>query len=886
MYPPGLAGPRPGPADRLRPHGAGRHLPGRGGPRRAGAAPAPARRRGRRRGARRRRAADRLRPRRRRASARRCPSLLAVGAVHHRAGRGAAAHPPPRSPTPTSPRHPLLRVPARLRRRRDLPAARAGDDRRAGRQRAHRARQPLARARPRTAQRAAEDGVLKIMSKMGISTLDSYRGGADLRGRRPGRRRRSSSCFAGTPSPLGGIGFDELADDVLARHAPAFGDEARPREPRLLQAPPRRRLPRHQPRGGRGAPARRRPGGRPGAAGRRRAGRPARGQLADLRAAHLLQRATERGPLRAYERFAELVNDAAAGRAARPAGAGRRPRRRSPLDEVEPATAIAQRFSTGAMSPRRARRRRPTRRWPMAMNLIGGRSNSGEGGEDPARFRRRGARATANSKVKQVASGRFGVTPEYLAYADELQIKMAQGSKPGEGGQLPGHKVSHEIARLRHTQPGVALISPAAAPRHLLDRGPGAADLRPQAGQPHADVSREAGRRAPASARSPPAWPRACADVVRSPAPTAAPALSPLSSIKHAGLPWELGLAETQQTLVRNGLRSRVRVPGRRRLQDRPRRDGRRAARRRRVRLRHRGAARRGLHHGPHLPPRHLPGRHRHPAPGAAREVHAARPEMVATYLCFVAEEVRALPRRARAALAGRGDRPRRPAAPARVDDARAADRSTSRRCCTTCAPSGRRRRCRSRTATSAGDPAPRSALGDRVFDDACPRCADGTGAEPALPDQQRRPHGRRAPGRRDRAPSSATRPPGGPVRVRFEGEAGQSFGAFLRRRRRVPPHRRGQRLRRQGHGRRPDRHPPARRADDAGAPVLIGNTVLYGATGGELFCAGRAGERFARPQLRRHRGGRGRRRPRLRVHDRRHGRRARPGRAQPRRRA
>src|SRR5881409_1430948 len=194
------------------------------------------------------------------------------------------------------------------------------------------------------------------------------------------------------------------------------------------------------------------------------------------------------------------------------------------------------------------------------MNLVGGRSNCGEGGEDPSRFRTRGQeRGDKNSRIKQIASGRFGVTPEYCAFADELQIKMAQGSKPGEGGQLPGHKVSDEIARLRHTQPGVTLISP--PPHHdiysIEDLAQLIFDLKQV--NPRADISvklvAEAGVGLVAAGVV-----KALADVVHIAGADGGTGASPLSSIKNAGVPWELGLVEAQRVLVESGLRGRVRL--------------------------------------------------------------------------------------------------------------------------------------------------------------------------------------------------------------------------------------------------------------------------------------------------------------------------------------
>src|SRR5881409_991826 len=194
------------------------------------------------------------------------------------------------------------------------------------------------------------------------------------------------------------------------------------------------------------------------------------------------------------------------------------------------------------------------------MNLVGGRSNCGEGGEDPSRFRTRGQQqGDKNSRIKQIASGRFGVTPEYCAYADELQIKVAQGSKPGEGGQLPGHKVTDEIARLRHTQPGVTLISP--PPHHdiysIEDLAQLVFDLKQvnRLAEVSVKLVAEDGVGTIAAGVV-----KALADVVQISGANGGTGASPLMSIKHAGLPWELGLADTQRSLIANGLRDRIRV--------------------------------------------------------------------------------------------------------------------------------------------------------------------------------------------------------------------------------------------------------------------------------------------------------------------------------------
>ena len=194
-----------------------------------------------------------------------------------------------------------------------------------------------------------------------------------------------------------------------------------------------------------------------------------------------------------------------------------------PLDEVEPAAEIVKRFSTGAMSFGSISREAHTT-LAIAMNRIGGRSNTGEGGEEADRFVPLPNGDSMRSAIKQVASGRFGVTAEYLVNADDIQIKMAQGAKPGEGGQLPGHKVDANIARVRHSTPGRRPDLAAAAPRHLFDRGSGAADPRPEEREPEGAHLGEAGLPRSASARSPPASPRRAPTTSPSRATRAAPA--------------------------------------------------------------------------------------------------------------------------------------------------------------------------------------------------------------------------------------------------------------------------------------------------------------------------------------------------------------------------
>ena len=264
----------------------------------------------------------------------------------------------------------------------------------------------------------------------------------------------------------------------------------------------------------------------------------------------------------------------------------------------------------------------------IALNRLGGRSNSGEGGEDARRSQLDANGDSRRSAIKQVASARFGVTTAYLVDADVLQIKVSQGAKPGEGGQLPGHKVDVEIARLRHSTPGVGLISP--PPHHdiysIEDLAQLIHDLR--CANPTAEISVKlvalAGVGTVAAGVA-----KAGADHIVIAGMDGGTGASPTSSIRHAGVPWELGLAETQQVLVGNALRGRVRLQVDGGLRTGLRRRRRRAARRRGVRLLDRPAGRGGLHHDARLPPQHLPRRHRdagsRAAPALRRHARARR---------------------------------------------------------------------------------------------------------------------------------------------------------------------------------------------------------------------------------------------------------------------
>jgi len=684
---------------------------------------------------------------------------------------------------------------------------------------------------------AMEDGVRKIMSKMGISVLDSYRS-AQIFESLGLAQDVIDRCFTGTVSVLGGLGFEDLARVVLEQHRSAFEaevDEAGDAMQALAS---------------------------PGIIKWRKGGefhdmsKPVIDALHDVlglgRApktatfvldgfgaedvdgptAALVRRAAEEGRDDLYRIFSETVRS-------RPPAFPRdllqvrRDRPPVPLAEVEPVGSITARFSTGAMS-HGALSREAHETLAAAMNLIGGRANSGEGGESPHRFLTRGQTVDLDCRIKQVASGRFGVTPQYLANAEVLQIKMAQGSKPGEGGQIPGHKVTEEIAGLRHTTPGVALISP--PPHHdiysIEDLAQLIFDLKQVNPSALVDVKLVALSGIGTVAAG---VVKALADSIHISGNDGGTGASPLSSIQHAGMPWELGLAEVQHTLRENLLRSRVRL----------RVDG-------------------GFKTGHDVMLAALLGAdeyafgtaalfaegcimaracHRDTCPvGVAtqrldlREKFAGTPETVAAYLVMVAEEVREL-------LAAAGFRTLDEAI-GRVDaleartglegvaaglDVRALLRD----------PGMGERRFVAREAIQD----PRSELGDRIAEDALETIFLGGISEFAYPiGPQDRTIGARLGGAVGL--EFGEQDPPGLARLRFTGAAGQSFGAFATR---------GVELVLDGEandyvgkglgGGRIVIRPPA---DDAGDPVLLGNTALYGATAGQLFVAGRAGERFA----------------------------------------
>ncbi|MFC9557561.1 glutamate synthase large subunit [Rhodococcus sp. NPDC056960] len=376
--------------------------------------------------------------------------------------------------------------------------------------------------------KAAGKGVLKVMSKMGISTLASYTG-AQLFQVIGLSQDLVDEYFTGLNSSLGGIGLDQIAADVAVRHANAYLDRPEERAHRELEV-----------------------------GGEYQWRREGEYHLFNPDTVFKLQHSTRTGQYEVFKEYTKLVDDQSE-RLAALRGLfefKKGVREPVPLDEVEPATEIVKRFSTGAMSYGSISAE-AHETLAIAMNRLGGRSNSGEGGENPARFTPDENGDWRRSAIKQVASGRFGVTSHYLTNCTDIQIKMAQGAKPGEGGQLPAHKVYPWVAEVRHSTPGVGLISP--PPHHdiysIEDLAQLIHDLKnanPQA-RIHVKLVSEVGVGTVAAGVS-----KAHADVVLISGHDGGTGATPLTSMKHAGAPWELGLAETQQTLLLNGLRDRI----------------------------------------------------------------------------------------------------------------------------------------------------------------------------------------------------------------------------------------------------------------------------------------------------------------------------------------
>jgi len=656
---------------------------------------------------------------------------------------------------------------------------------------------------------AAEKGLLKIISKMGISTLSSYCGAQIFEALGLGAEV-IDRCFTGTVSTIGGIGFTEIAEDVLARQRAAY--------PPLASAPPA--LPDH---------------------GRVRYRRDGEDHAWSPPLVRAMQDAVAAKTPQAFGAFQSRV-------AARAPASPRdllaiRRETPVPLVEVEPVEAIRRRFvstamSLGALSPE------AHRTLAIGMNRMGARSNSGEGGEDPDTYAPLENGDRADNRIKQVASARFGVTTSYLVRADELEIKIAQGSKPGEGGQLPGHKVTALIARLRHSVPGVPLISP--PPHHDIYSIEDLAQLIHDLKQvnPRARVGvklvAEAGVGRVAAGVA-----KAYADYVLVSGHNGGTGASPLSSIKHAGSPWEIGLAETQAILIENGLRHRVEV----------RVDG-------------------GLRTGRDVVIAALLGAEAYGFGTAAlvaigcdmaRQCHlnscptgiatqrpelrakfTGTPEQVVTYFTWIAEDVRRELaelgfRRlddviGRVDLLERVDRPEVPRAQMLDLSLILADPSPAR-------PDAARRR-----AVERNDRPGVASLDDQILAALQPCLEDGRPFAGTYDvGNGHLTLGARVAGRVAERYGSAGLP-AGRIRLRFRGSAGQSFGAFV-----VP----GMQLELEGEandyvgkglsgGDIVIRPYGAASGAATHRNVILGNTALYGATSGTLCAAGQAGDRFA----------------------------------------
>ncbi len=660
-----------------------------------------------------------------------------------------------------------------------------------------------------------DQGLLKIMSKMGISTVGSYRG-AQIFEALGIAKELIDECFPGTVSRIGGITYEHIADDVLTWHHEAY------------------------------LPAPRRQAGQAGQAsgplhldsgGFYKYRREGEYHAFNPEMVRYLQQAIKTGDYEMYKKFASSVNN-------RPPTALRDLLEVKPfgppvpIDEVESIEAIMRRFNTASISYG-ALSLEAHETLAIAMNRIGGKSGSGEGGEDPVRYHPTDPNMNRSSAIKQVASGRFGVTPEYLMSARELEIKMAQGSKPGEGGQLPGHKVSSDIARVRHTIPGISLISP--PPHHdiysIEDLAQLIYDLKMinPAARVNVKLVAEAGVGTIAAGVA-----KGYADTVLISGHDGGTGASPLSSIKHAGLPWELGLAETQQTLRVNGLRERIIV----------RTDGGMKTGRDLLMAALFGAEEYGFGTAAVVATGCVMTRqcHLNTCPvGVATQDPKLRarftgtPEMVVNYMRFVAQELReylaALGVRTLDELIGRSDlltlRTR--------DDLPPKAKTVSLAALMATAGEGPRIHTSPRNDRPGDQP-----LDDQIVADATVALEQGKKVKLSYPIRNiHRTVGARLAGEiatrcGDKGLPTAT------VDVLLRGIAGQSFGAFCIN---------GVRLTLVGEAndyvgkgmaggeliiRPPDESPFAWHKNS-----IIGNTCLYGATGGILFAGGRAGERF-----------------------------------------
>ena len=657
--------------------------------------------------------------------------------------------------------------------------------------------------------KALNKGILKVMSKMGISTLQSYCG-AQIFEAIGLERKFVDRYFTWTASRIGGADIDIIAREVRQRHNRAF--------------PPRA-----------AAPAELETGGE------YRWRRDGEMHLFNPETVHTLQHATRSGQYAIYKEYTHLVNDQS-----RQLGTLRglldfkSGSRAIPIEEVEPVEEILKRFATGAMSYGSISQE-AHETIAIAMNRLGGKSNTGEGGEDAARYRPDANGDSRRSAIKQVVSARFGVTSEYLVNADDLQIKMAQGAKPGEGGQLPGHKVYPWIAKVRHSTPGVSLISP--PPHHdiysIEDLAQLIYDLKNanSAARIHVKLVAEVGVGTVAAGVA-----KAHADVVLISGHDGGTGASPLTSIKHSGIPWELGLAETQQVLMMNRLRDRIVVQV----------DGQLKTGRDVVIAALLGAEEFGFATAALVVSGCIMMRvcHLNTCPvGIAtqdpelRKNFTGKPEFVENYFRFVAEDVRELMAqlgfRTLSEMVGRADKLEMREA---VEHWKAKGVDLSRILQQPDIPEGAARHC-----VRAQEHGLEQALDVDLIQRAAHALESATPVEIHLP--IRNVH--RTVG--TRLGSEVTRRFGGhglaedTIRVQFTGSAGQSFGAFAPR---------GLTLALEGDandfwgkglsGGKLIVYPPRKSTFASHENVIIGNVSLYGATSGEAYVRGIAGERFA----------------------------------------
>lgn len=653
-------------------------------------------------------------------------------------------------------------------------------------------------------------GVLKVMSKMGVSTVASYTG-AQIFEAVGLSQAVVDKYFTGTTSRLGGIGIETIAEEVAQRHARAY--------PRGGIAPTHREL------------------AIGGEYQWRRDGEP---HLFDPETVFRLQHSTRNQRYDVFKQYTDHINEQSERlmtlrglfRFKDAAESGRSP---IPIDEVEPVSEIVKRFSTGAMSYGSISQE-AHETLAIAMNRIGAKSNTGEGGEDPERLHDPQRR----SSIKQVASGRFGVTAEYLTNSDDIQIKMAQGAKPGEGGQLPGNKVYPWVAKTRHSTPGVGLISP--PPHHdiysIEDLAQLIHDLKnanPEA-RIHVKLVSEVGVGTVATGVS-----KAHADVVLISGHDGGTGASPLTSLKHAGGPWELGLAETQQTLLLNGLRDRIVVQA----------DGQLKTGRDVMIAALLGAEEFGFASAPLVVSGCIMMRvcHLDTCPvGVAtqnpvlRERFSGKPEFVVTFFEYIAEEVREL-------LAELGFRTLEEAVGhvEALDVVRAVDHWKA---------DGLDLAPILFTPVEAGDQALHNttvqdhgldkALDNRLIELAAPAIEHGEPVEIRMPVRNVNRTVGTMLGHEVTKKYAGAGLPDGTIDITFTGSAGQSFGAFLPR---------GITMRLEGDandyvgkglsGGRIVVRPDAAARFDASQQIIAGNVIAYGATAGEVFLRGQVGERF-----------------------------------------